>query len=55
LRSKIFWSETPAGIGYLAQTLQEEGIEYVVLDMATGCDMDTLKTKLSSFKPDLLP
>lgn len=43
----------PAGIGYLAQILQEEGIEYDVLDMATGCDLDTLKAKLSSFKPDL--
>ena len=26
----------PAGIGYLAQMLQEEGIEYDVLDMAVG-------------------
>ncbi len=33
----------PAGIGYLAQALQEEGIEYDVLDMATGCDIDNLK------------
>ncbi|OHB87735.1 MAG: hypothetical protein A3D13_05505 [Planctomycetes bacterium RIFCSPHIGHO2_02_FULL_40_12] len=44
----------PAGIGYLAQILQEEGIEYDVLDMATGCDLDTLSAKLSSFKPDLV-
>lgn len=44
----------PAGIGYLAQFLQEKGIEYDVLDMATGSDLDTLSTKLSSFKPDLV-
>jgi anaerobic magnesium-protoporphyrin IX monomethyl ester cyclase len=44
----------PAGIGYLAQMLQDEGVEYEVLDMATGCDLSTLRTKLSSFKPDLV-
>ncbi len=44
----------PAGIGYLAQILQDEGIEYEVLDMAIGCDLDTLKAKLSTFKPDLV-
>ena len=44
----------PAGIGYLAQILQEEGIEYDVLDMATGFDLDTLKAKLLTFKPDLV-
>jgi anaerobic magnesium-protoporphyrin IX monomethyl ester cyclase len=44
----------PAGIGYLAQILQEEGVEYEVLDMATGRNLDTLKAKLLSFKPDLV-
>ena len=44
----------PAGIGYLAQMLQEEGIEYDVLDMSAGGDLHTLKKKLSSFKPDLV-
>ncbi|MBC8548383.1 MAG: radical SAM protein, partial [Candidatus Brocadiales bacterium] len=44
----------PAGIGYLAQILQEEGVEYDVLDMATGGDLNTLRVKLLSFKPDLV-
>jgi anaerobic magnesium-protoporphyrin IX monomethyl ester cyclase len=44
----------PAGIGYLAQMLQEEGIEYDVIDMATGCSLSTLRAKLSSYKPDLI-
>ncbi len=44
----------PAGIGYLAQILQDEGVEYDVLDMATGCGLDILRAKLSSFKPDLV-
>ena len=44
----------PAGIGYLAQILQDEGVEYDVLDMATGCDLDVLRVKLLSFKPDLV-
>jgi anaerobic magnesium-protoporphyrin IX monomethyl ester cyclase len=44
----------PAGIGYLAQMLQEEGIDYEVLDMAAGGNLHTLKAKLSSFKPDLV-
>ncbi len=44
----------PAGIGYLAQMLQDEGVEYEVLDMATGCNLSTLRAKLSSFKPDLV-
>ena len=44
----------PAGIGYLAQMLQEEGIEYDLLDMAAGGNLHALKKKLSSFKPDLV-
>jgi anaerobic magnesium-protoporphyrin IX monomethyl ester cyclase len=44
----------PAGIGYLAQMLQEEGVEYDVLDMAAGGDLRTLKIKLLSFEPDLV-
>ena len=44
----------PAGIGYLAQVLQEEGVEYDVLDMAAGGSLHTLRIKLSSFRPDLV-
>ena len=36
----------PAGIGYLAQMLQEEGVEYDVLDMAAGGNLHALKMKL---------
>ena len=44
----------PAGVGYLAQMLQEEGVEYDVLDMAAGGNLHALKIKLLSFKPDLV-
>ena len=44
----------PAGIGYLAQMLQEEGVEYDVLDMAAGGNLHALKMKLTSYKPDIV-
>ena len=44
----------PIGLGYLAETLQEEDIEYDVLDMNSGYGFKHLQLKLKSFKPDLV-
>jgi glycosyltransferase involved in cell wall biosynthesis/radical SAM superfamily enzyme YgiQ (UPF0313 family) len=44
----------PAGIGYLAQILQKERVEYDVLDMAIGYNLNALRAKLLSYKPDLV-
>jgi hypothetical protein len=44
----------PAGTGYLAQMLQEEGVERDILDMAVGGNLHALKIKLLSFKPGLI-
>ena len=44
----------PAGTGYLAQMLQEEGVERDILDMAVGGNLHALKIKLLSFKFDLV-
>jgi anaerobic magnesium-protoporphyrin IX monomethyl ester cyclase len=44
----------PLGLGYLAETLQAEGIEYDVLDMNLGYTLKHLYQKLDSFQPDLV-
>ena len=44
----------PAGIGYLAQILQENRVEYDILDLATGRNLSILRAKILSFKPDLV-
>ena len=44
----------PAGIGYIAQALQDNSIEYDYVDMRLGSDLKYLRNKLSSFKPDLV-
>jgi len=41
-------------IAYLAQALKEAGIEYDVMDMSLGYTFDDLKTKIASFKPEML-
>jgi len=42
------------GLGYIAQTLAEEGIEYDVLDMNFGYKLKHLQKKIDTFKPDLI-
>ena len=42
-----------AGLGYLAQTLQDSGCECVVVDMALGYGFDHLIKAIEDFKPDL--
>lgn len=44
----------PAGLGYIAQSLQDNGIEYEVIDMSLGADPKALIKKILSFKPDLV-
>ena len=44
----------PLGLGYLAQSLQENGIEYDVLDMNLGYKWKHLRKKIDTFRPDLI-
>ncbi|RJQ53094.1 MAG: radical SAM protein [Nitrospiraceae bacterium] len=44
----------PAGLGYIAETLKTDRIDYEVVDMAAGASMEELKEKIVSFKPDLV-
>ncbi len=44
----------PAGLGYLAQILEDNFIDYDVIDMSVGGNEDTLIEKLDSFNPDLV-
>ena len=42
------------GIGYLAEALVNEGIQYDILDMNLGYKIRNLTTKIDEFKPDLI-
>lgn len=42
------------GLGYIAQTLFQYGIEYRVLDMNLGYKFKHLQKKINTFKPDLV-
>ena len=44
----------PQNLGYLAQALQENGIEYDILDMRLGYTMKHLQKKIALFKPELV-
>lgn len=44
----------PAGIGYVAQALQDNSIEYDCVDMRLGYGFRYLKNRLLDFKPDLV-
>ncbi|MFW9876981.1 MAG: B12-binding domain-containing radical SAM protein, partial [Candidatus Thorarchaeota archaeon] len=44
----------PAGIGYIAQALYDESIEYAFIDMRIGNKFKHLKKKTQEFKPDLI-
>ncbi len=45
---------SPAGLGYLAQSLLEAGIEYAVEDMRVSGRLSALHRKIRSFQPDLI-
>jgi radical SAM superfamily enzyme YgiQ (UPF0313 family) len=44
----------PAGIGHIAQSLYDNGIEYDYVDMRIGYDFGHVKTKIATFRPDLI-
>jgi len=44
----------PTGLGYLAQSLLEGGIEYAVADMRSRSDVSALRQKIRRFQPDLI-
>ena len=44
----------PAGLGYIAETLKKNNIDYDILDMAVGYSTDDLRDKIKSFNPNLI-
>ena len=44
----------PAGLGFIAQALLENGIEYAVADMRSRPSLSALKRKIHDFRPDLI-
>jgi len=46
--------EIPVGLGYIAEALKNEGIEYDVMDMDLGYRIGDLEEKVLSFKPELI-
>ena len=44
----------PAGIGYIAQVLHDNSIEYDYVDMRIGYSLRYLRKKVLAFKPDLI-
>lgn len=54
--SRSFFSipALPAGLGYLAQSLKANNIEYQILDMSLGYTYKDLEKRISQFQPQLL-
>ena len=47
--------ETPeAGLGYIAETLAQNNVDYDVIDMSLGYTIEKLKNKIRIFSPDLI-
>jgi radical SAM superfamily enzyme YgiQ (UPF0313 family) len=44
----------PAGLGYIAQTLWQHGVEYKVLDMLLGYRYADLRQKIAAFNPRVI-
>lgn len=44
----------PTGLGYLAETLKTNDIDYDVLDMALGYNLGQLKRRIREYRPDLI-
>lgn len=44
----------PAGLGYLAEVLEETEVEYRVFDMCLGYGEESLKATIADFRPDLV-
>jgi hypothetical protein len=43
-----------AGLGYIAEVLEDLGFEYDVLDMSLGYTYNSLARKIDNFHPDLI-
>ena len=52
--SKYGGLRVPAGIGYIAQSLYDNSIEYEYVDMRIGYTWRHLRKKALVFKPDLI-
>ncbi|MFP4082797.1 MAG: B12-binding domain-containing radical SAM protein [Candidatus Aminicenantes bacterium] len=46
--------ELTTGLGYIAEALKKEGIEYEVMDLDLGYSFEDLVKKIFSFQPDLI-
>lgn len=46
--------EIPAGLGYIAEALKGEGVEYDFMDMDLGYSFGDLAKRILSFKPELI-
>ncbi len=44
----------PVGLGYLSETLQQQGIDHQVIDMSLGYSFKQVAAKISSFQADLI-
>jgi len=54
--SGIFYAprRPPVGIGYLAEALKRNHIEYAIIDRELGYSYEDITTKIKDFKPDLV-
>jgi anaerobic magnesium-protoporphyrin IX monomethyl ester cyclase len=51
---KLYDPCIPVSLGYIAQALSDDNIDYDLIDMSLGYDQFTLKSKIKKFKPDLI-
>ena len=47
-------ARVPSGLGYVAQSLWVNSIEYDVLDLRFGRRLEDLERRIKSFRPDLI-
>lgn len=44
----------PAGLGYLAEALESNGIDYIVIDQRLGYNFQSLLARITDYEPDLI-
>ena len=49
-----FHTRPPVGIGYIAEALHQIGIDYVIIDMGLGYDVDYVLSKIKELEPNLV-